>query len=557
MIGRVDFNPRSPYGERPVAIVQTLLPLLFQSTLPLRGATALAAALRRIKRISIHAPLTGSDAFTPEVFRRKKYFNPRSPYGERPEAAAITEVLQGFQSTLPLRGATRYFVRVQPQEGISIHAPLTGSDKLKTRGQSSTVNFNPRSPYGERLIPASWGTWSRRFQSTLPLRGATWRIGELLTLRKISIHAPLTGSDGCQPNDVYTSLKFQSTLPLRGATLTRTSLPWFSVNFNPRSPYGERLLAGQKVVIEAKFQSTLPLRGATLFSGGNINGNIFQSTLPLRGATNFFNADKVDYLFQSTLPLRGATSIRALTFSSRAISIHAPLTGSDAAVQDPRRGARDFNPRSPYGERRLCPRHIFLYPLISIHAPLTGSDRSAHLSQTYPPNFNPRSPYGERRMHTAGKSNRLLFQSTLPLRGATYVKGLLVYLALFQSTLPLRGATNRPKIPIQPPRFQSTLPLRGATVAVTPSTLAPGFQSTLPLRGATWICCGVDHPAMISIHAPLTGSDTGQTKASRRTKISIHAPLTGSDFGKTGVFFDAVRFQSTLPLRGATGAQDY
>ena len=55
--------------------------------------------------------------------------------------------------------------------------------------------------------------------------------------------------------------------------------------------------------------------------------------------------------------------------------------------------------------------------------------------------------------------------------------------------------------------FQSTLPLRGATAArFTPAWVAL-FQSTLPLRGAT---CGRvvgDLAVLISIHAPLAGSD--------------------------------------------------
>ena len=56
--------------------------------------------------ISIHAPLTGSDG----AWIR---FNP----------------LDGFQSTLPLRGATATQVGACTHMFISIHAPLTGSDK--------------------------------------------------------------------------------------------------------------------------------------------------------------------------------------------------------------------------------------------------------------------------------------------------------------------------------------------------------------------------------------------------------------------------------------------
>ena len=146
--------------------------------------------------ISIHAPLTGSD------------LNIKSGRIPRPQ----------FQSTLPLRGATR----IQPQNTggskISIHAPLTGSDPLMGR------LFH----------------WPNIFQSTLPLRGATGSIFGVSLNKAISIHAPLTGSDRC-------------------------SAPMVSAmrNFNPRSPYGERHMDDIKLAMLGSFQSTLPLRGAT------------------------------------------------------------------------------------------------------------------------------------------------------------------------------------------------------------------------------------------------------------------------------------------------------
>ena len=55
----------------------------------------------------------------------------------------------------------------------------------------------------------------------------------------ISIHAPLTGSDKDSQIGAYADL-ISIHAPLTGSDLTRTSLPWFLVNFNPRSPYGER-----------------------------------------------------------------------------------------------------------------------------------------------------------------------------------------------------------------------------------------------------------------------------------------------------------------------------
>ena len=56
----------------------------------------------------------------------------------------------------------------------------------------------------------------------------------------------------------------------------------------------------------------------------------------------------------------------------------------------------------------------------------------------------------------------------------------------------------------------------------------------------------------ISIHAPLTGSDVLDFGAAHKILISIHAPLTGSDLEPEESAPTWKKFQSTLPLRGAT-----
>ena len=57
----------------------------------------------------------------------------------------------------------------------------------------------------------------------------------------------------------------------------------------------------------------------------------------------------------------------------------------------------------------------------------------------------------------------------------------------------------------------------------------------------------------ISIHAPHTGRDQVSETIGMRTTISIHAPHTGRDddgyYGNYGI----LTFQSTRPIRGATG----
>ena len=77
--------------------------------------------------------------------------------------------------------------------------------------------------------------------------------------------------------------------------------------------------------------------------------------------------------------------------------------------------------------------------------------------------------------------------------------------------------------------FQSTLPVRGATIWGAARFAKNKFQSTLPVRGATHIPHWCPLSDEISIHAPREGSDGYQSAATVSGKISIHAPREGSD----------------------------
>ena len=55
--------------------------------------------------------------------------------------------------------------------------------------------------------------------------------------------------------------------------------------------------------------------------------------------------------------------------------------------------------------------------------------------------------------------------------------------------------------------FQSTLPVRGATNEKLRAELEQVFQSTLPVRGATRFGDAWEVTSVISIHAPREGSD--------------------------------------------------
>ncbi len=145
--------------------------------------------------------------------------------------------------------------------------------------------------------------------------------------------------------------------------------------------------------------------------------------------------------------------------------------------------------------------------------------------------FNPRSPCGERRDERPSNSPGYIFQSTLPVRGATLANAGLRSPIQISIHAPRAGSDFRPlPLTVAHSAFQSTLPVRGATGWRPPSPYPVlQFQSTLPVRGATRYLIPPKKRSTISIHAPRAGSDLGAWKLESEFSISIHAPRAGSD----------------------------
>ena len=191
-----NFNPRAPYGARPV----------FRDI-----------ALQRV-RISIHAPHTGRDDTLGTYDDAGSDFNPRAPYGARLSRRNKQRISSRFQSTRPIRGATHAASYLCQRTGnFNPRAPYgarlcPGCRKHNTRynfnprapyGARPTIrttalvrfNFNPRAPYGARLFNERKVFKAIVFQSTRPIRGATRGFAIWSQVLKISIHAPHTGRD--------------------------------------------------------------------------------------------------------------------------------------------------------------------------------------------------------------------------------------------------------------------------------------------------------------------------------------------------------------------------
>ena len=169
--------------------------------------------------------------------------------------------------------------------------------------------FNPRSPCGERRISSSCVVCPVKFQSTLPLRGAT-----------VKTTTPIT-----------TFELFQSTLPLRGATICPGRTDRSNHNFNPRSPCGERQTRRKEFVRLRTFQSTLPLWGATSRSEKlSLPLEISIHAPPVGSDENGYHSAGKNRYFNPRSPC----GERLLPSRGRVGRLH-------------------FNPRSPCGERLL------------------------------------------------------------------------------------------------------------------------------------------------------------------------------------------------------------
>ena len=173
--------------------------------------------------------------------------------------------------------------------------------------------------------------------------------------------------------------------------------------------------------------------------------------------------------------------------------------------------------------------------LISIHAPRAGCDgrRSAHCSIL--DNFNPRTPCGVRRE-----------KPVFGFHG--------VYISIHA---PRAGCDLYPHARIRWEHYFNPRTPCGVRHGVHGDEKALSqFQSTHPVRGATGTMIKLAIPIYISIHAPRAGCDLAAVRAASsasnfnpRTPCGVRPPK----HNKKPLFFE---FQSTHPVRGATGASN-
>ena len=214
-----------------------------------------------------------------------RHFNPRSPCGERQQGSAYGDCKDGFQSTLPVWGATMGRETAPDHERFQSTLPVWGATQGTDPARQQRHYFNPRSPCGERQwrdVRLRWnadfnprspcgerrGTLfqiksilsyfnprspcgerhlfqppsdgKKPFQSTLPVWGATPFCQSVKWVCAISIHAPRVGSDACVCV-MFWQQNISIHAPRVGSDERGAQEPRSGKYFNPRSPCGERL----------------------------------------------------------------------------------------------------------------------------------------------------------------------------------------------------------------------------------------------------------------------------------------------------------------------------
>ena len=170
-----DFNPRSPCGERRTPRLWRWITSIFQSTLPVWGATQLCRAAAAAQGdFNPRSPCGERPLFDEKIIQRGiEDFNPRSPCGERPPFGFLFPALVNFNPRSPC-GERRSTSNVDTSpRTFQSTLPVWGATAEGRRGTIVATNFNPRSPCGERPERTGRG----------PSKSA------------ISIHAPRVGSD--------------------------------------------------------------------------------------------------------------------------------------------------------------------------------------------------------------------------------------------------------------------------------------------------------------------------------------------------------------------------
>ena len=191
------------------------------------------------------------------------YFNPRSLCRERPCLKLYVKLLSNFNP----RSLCRERLAVGSNLSVSEHFNPRSLCRERLCGRSGRqVHFfiSIHAPYAGSDTPGGNNTGRKgRFQSTLPMQGATPMQFQKSALVEISIHAPYAGSDHNPFNHMCRNF-----------------------NFNPRSLCRERQVFATATIVAFAISIHAPYAGSDVKCRKALTKvTLFQSTLPMQGAT--------------------------------------------------------------------------------------------------------------------------------------------------------------------------------------------------------------------------------------------------------------------------------
>ena len=144
------FNPRAPCGARP--FIGQYVPHYsgFQSTRPVRGATAKNTRSWLETIVSIHAPRAGRDKRSSDHWQCSRCFNPRAPCGARRTKTTALSTSPCFNPRAPC-GARRFMlIPFVPLTMFQSTRPVRGATAPHNHIIMQHLSFNPRAPCGAR-----------------------------------------------------------------------------------------------------------------------------------------------------------------------------------------------------------------------------------------------------------------------------------------------------------------------------------------------------------------------------------------------------------------------
>ena len=170
---------------------------------------------------------------------------------------------EGFQSTHPMRDATRRRNKHGSDRTISIHASHAGCDIFRSNVSCFICRFQSTHPMRDATDKIVYFIMHEdKFQSTHPMRDATTLCQRPARLSSISIHASHAGCDAVAAQDDIDNL-ISIHASHAGCDEGNTSGGKVDKNFNPRIPCGMRRPQAVSMSAPCQFQSTHPMRDAT------------------------------------------------------------------------------------------------------------------------------------------------------------------------------------------------------------------------------------------------------------------------------------------------------